>query len=87
MTSPTRTPLEVGLMDLSIGEYSVGLATGRTSEQVVLAYLELISLVRADDPEYLRDEDIDTLAESTHLDRSFIQNRVSNHLSHLSVAS
>ncbi len=87
MTSPTRTPLEVGLTDLSIGEYSVGLAPGRTSEQLVLAYLELVSLVRQDDPEYLRDEDIDTLVEATHLDRSFVQNRVNTHLSQIGLAS
>jgi len=86
MTSPTRTPLEVGLTDLSIGEYSVGLAPSRTNEQLVLAYLELISLVRNDHPEYLREADIDTLVEATHLEREFIQNRVTTHLSHLNVA-
>ncbi len=80
MTTPTRTPLEVGLTDLSIGEYSVGLAPSRSSEQLVEAYLELISLVRDDHPEYLRDEDIDTLVESTHLERSFVTNRVNSHL-------
>jgi len=87
MTSPERTPLEVGLTDLSIGEYSVGLAPSRTSEQLVLAYLELITLVRSDDPEYLREADIDTLVEATHLDRAFVQNRVTTHLSTLSAAS
>lgn len=87
MTTPNRTPLEVGLTDLSIGEYSVGLAPARTSEQLVLAYLELISLVREDHPEYLRDEDIDTLVEATSLERSFITNRVNTHLATLSVAS
>lgn len=87
MTSPTRTPLEVGLTDLSIGEYSVGLAPSRTSEQLVLAYLELIALVRKDHPEYLREEDIDTLVGATNLDRSFVQNRVNTHLSQLSIAS
>jgi len=55
MNTPNRTALEVGLTDLSIGEYSVGLAPARTSEQLVLAYLELISLVRQDHPEYLLD--------------------------------
>ena len=87
MTTPNRTPLEVGLTDLSIGEYSVGLAPSRTSEQLVLAYLELITLVREDDPEYLRDEDIDTLMRVTKLDRSFITNRVQVHLSTLRIAS
>lgn len=87
MTSPARTPLEVGLTDLSIGEYSVGLAPGRTGEQLVLAYLELVSLVREDHPEYLRHEDVDTLVNATHLDRAFIQNRVNNHLPSLSAAS
>lgn len=82
-----RTPLEVGVTDLSIGDLSVGLAPSRTGEQLVLAYLELISLVRESDPEYLRDEDIDTLVGATHLDRAFIQNRVNNHLSSLSAAS
>ncbi len=80
MTTPTRPPLEVGLTDLSIGEYSVGLAPSRSSEQLVEAYLELISLVRNDHPEYLRDDDIDRLVESTHLERSFVTNRVNSHL-------
>lgn len=87
MTSPNRTPLEVGLTDLSIGEYSVGLAPSRTSEQLVLAYLELISLVRDDHPEDLRDEDIDTLVKATGLERSFIQNRVTSHLAATRIAS
>lgn len=80
MPTPSRTPLEVGLTDLSIGRYSVGLAPSRTNEQLVQAYLELISLVRQDQPEYLRDEDIDTMVEATHLERSFIENRVTTHL-------
>jgi hypothetical protein len=80
MSTPNRTPLEVGLTDLSIGEYSVGLAPTRTAEQLVLAYLELVSLVRQDHPEYLRDDDLDTLVEATSLERSFIQNRVRSHL-------
>lgn len=87
MTSPARTPLEVGLTDLSIGEYSVGLAPSRSSEQLVLAYLELISLVRRDHPEYLRDEDIDTMVEATSLERAFITNRVKTHLKSTAVAS
>lgn len=87
MTTTTRTPLEVGITDLSIGEYSVGLAPSRTGEDLVRAYLELIGLVRADEPEYLRDEDIDALVEATRLDRNFVQNRVTNHLSQTSLAS
>jgi len=81
MTTPARTPLEVGLSDLSVGEYSVGLAPSRSSEQLVEAYLELISLVRSDHPEYFRDDDIDALVAATHLERSFITNRVHAHLS------
>ncbi|MFT7474076.1 MAG: hypothetical protein ACI81L_000992 [Verrucomicrobiales bacterium] len=87
MNTPSRTPLEVGLTDLAIGEYSVGLAPARTSEQLVLAYLELISLVREDHPEYVREEDIDTLVEATSLAPAFIQNRVSTHLASTSIAS
>lgn len=75
------------MSDLSIGEYSIGLAPARTSEQLLFAYLELISLLRQDHPEYLRIEDIDTLVEATRLDRSFITNRVTTHLRTLSVAS
>jgi hypothetical protein len=86
MTTPNRTPLEVGLTDLSIGEYSVGLAPSRTAEQLVLAYLELISLVRKDHPEYLRDDDLDTLVQATSLERSFIQNRVRSHLAAAGIA-
>lgn len=80
MDTTERTPLEVGFTDLSIGSYSVGLAPTRTGEQLIEAYLELIALVRRDRPEYLRDGDIDTLATETRLDRSFIKNRVANHL-------
>ena len=87
MTIPDRTPLEVGLTDLSIGEYSVGLAPSRSSEQVVQAYLELISLVRRDHPEYLRTEDIDTLVDATRLERSFVDNRVKTHLASARLAS
>lgn len=87
MTISDRTPLEVGLTDLSIGEYSVGLAPSRSSEQVVQAYLELITLVRCDHPEYIRDSDIDTLVEATHLERSFVQNRVKSHLAAATLAS
>lgn len=87
MTTPDRTPLEVGLTDLSIGEYSVGLAPSRSSEQVVQAYLELISLVRRDHPEYLRDDDVDTLVNATGLDRTFVQNRVKTHLDSARLAS
>ena len=76
-----RTPLELGFTDLSIGRHSVGLAPSRTGEQVVEAYLELITLVRQDRPEYLRDEDIHVLARETKLDPLFIMNRVRRHLS------
>ena len=86
MTTPNRTPLEVGITDLSIGEYSVGLAPSRTAEQLVLAYLELVSLVREDHPEDLRDDDLDTLVQATSLERSFIQNRVRSHLAEGRVA-
>ncbi len=80
METTERTPLEVGFTDLSIGSYSVGLAPTRTGEQLVEAYLELITLVRRDRPEYLRDGDIATLAAETKLDHAFIKNRVANHL-------
>lgn len=48
---------------------------------MVEAYLDLITLVRRDDPDYLRDDDIATLAESTGLEFDFILNRVNSHLS------
>ncbi len=85
MDLAARTPLEVGFSDLSIGSHSVGLAPTRTGEQLVEAYLELITLVRRDRPEYLRDEDIDVLARETKFDPPFIKNRVKNHLSALGV--
>ncbi len=87
MTQPTRTPLEVNLMDLSIGQYSVGLPPSRSGDQLVQAYIELVALVRRDHPEYLRDEDIDVLADETGLDRSFVQNRVASGQSALRIAS
>ena len=87
MTTPDRTPLEVGLTDLSIGEYSVGLAPSRSSEQVVQAYLELVSLMRRDHPEYFRDHDIDTLVNATGLDHTFVHNRVKSHLASTKLAS
>ncbi len=80
MESTTRTALEVGFSDLSIGTYSVGLPPSRTGDQIVEAYLDLITLVRRDRPEYLRDEDFATLAAETNLEQSFIKNRVKNHL-------
>ena len=85
MDQTERTPLEIGFTDLSIGGYSVGLAPTRTSEQVVEAYLELVTLVRRDRPNYIRDEDIVTLAAETHLDLGFLRNRVKKHLASLSV--
>lgn len=81
-----RIGLEVGVGDLSIGEYSVGLAPSRTSEQLVEAYVELVSLVRRDHPEYLRDEDIEILAISTGLDAGFLRNRVNSQIADLRVA-
>ncbi len=87
MTQPTRTPLEVNVMDLSIGQYSVGLAPARTGEELVQAYVELVALVRRDHPEYLRDEDIDILVDETGLDRTFVQNRVQSGQSALRLAS
>ncbi len=86
MTSPQRTPLEVGITDLAIGEYSVGLAPSRTSEHLVEAYIELVTLVRRDNPDYLRDEDFETLAGSTGLEAKFLRNRVTSQLQSLSVA-
>ncbi len=80
MNTTERTPLEVGFSDLSIGSYSVGLAPTRTGEQLIEAYLELITLVRRDRPDYLRDGDIDILAGQTGLDHGFIKNRVANHM-------
>jgi len=80
-----RTPLEVGFNDLSIGRYSVGLPPSRTCEQVIEGYLDLITLVRRDRPEYLRDEDIEILATETNLDPGFIMNRVRNHLASISI--
>ena len=81
-----RIGLEVGVTDLSIGEYSVGLAPSRTSEQLVEAYIELVTLVRRDHPEYLRDEDLDILAVSTGLDTGFLRNRVTSQVASLRVA-
>ncbi|MGI9607532.1 MAG: hypothetical protein ACR2P0_15500 [Acidimicrobiales bacterium] len=82
MTGP-RTPLEIGEMSLAIGEYSVGLPPTRTGEQIVEGYLELITLVRANHPEELRDEDVTILAERTGLEESFLRNRVASHLTSL----
>ncbi len=86
MASPQRTPLEVGVADLSIGEYSVGLAPSRTSEHLVEAYIELVTLVRRDNPEYLRDEDFEILSGSTGLEAKFLRNRVTSQLQSLRVA-
>ena len=86
MTNTQRTPLEVGVSDLSIGEYSVGLAPSRTSEHLVEAYIELVSLVRRDNPDYLRDEDFETLSDSTGLEPRFLRNRVTSQLQSLRVA-
>ena len=75
MISPERTPLEVGTTALAIGEYSVGLAPSRTCEQLVAAYLELVSMVRRDHPEYFREGDFAALAAGTARDSSFFRNR------------
>ena len=83
MTAQRTSPLEVGLTDLSIGEYSVGLAPCRTGEQVLAGYLDLIALVRADYPEEVRDEDLDTLVTHTGMERRFIETRVHLQLSAL----
>ena len=81
-----RTQLQVGVSDLAIGEYSVGLAPSRTSEQLVEAYLELIGLVRQHEPEYMRDEDFEVLSISTGLDAGFLRNRVTSQLRSVRVA-
>ena len=87
MKSVLRDPLEVSTNALSIGEYSVGLAPARCSEQLVAAYLELISIVRRDHPDYLRDEDVDTLTSATGMERAFVANRVKCHIDGVSLAS
>lgn len=81
-----RTPLEVGFSCLSIGAYSVGVPPTRTSEQIVEAYLDLLSLVRRHLPIDIRHDDIDVLASEANLDRSYIRNRVKHHLSGHSIA-
>ncbi len=80
MSSPQRTPLEVGTTALAIGEYSVGLAPSRTCDQLVAAYLELVGMVRNDYPEYFREEDFDALARATAHDSSFFRNQVVSRL-------
>ena len=87
MTSPERTPLEIGTTDLAIGEYSVGVAPARTCEQLISAYLELVSLVRRDHPEYFRDEDFESLARATTQEASFFRNRVVSRLQTARAAS
>jgi len=52
----------------------------RTGEQLVEAYLELIEMLREERPEQMRSEDIDAIVAETGLDRTFIENRVSDHL-------
>lgn len=82
----TRTALEVGFSDLSIGSYSVGLPPSRTGEQIIAAYIDLVTLVRRDKPKYLRDEDFIVLSNETNLDCAFIKNRVKTHLANEAVA-
>ncbi len=86
MTSPQRTHLEVGTTALAIGEYSVGLAPSRTCEQLVSAYLELVTMVRRDHPEYFREEDFDALATATTRDADFFHNQVLSQLEPVRVA-
>jgi len=69
------------MTDLAIGSYSVGLAPSRTAEHLVEAFLDLIGLVRQDDPDFLRDEDILVIADATGMDAQFLRNRVQSHLS------
>ncbi len=80
-----RTPLEVGFSDLAIGRHSVGIPPTRTGEQVVEAYLDLISLARQGQPEYFREADVSVLARETNLDAGYIRNRVLSHLTSLKV--
>ncbi|NNF68270.1 MAG: hypothetical protein HKN01_00745 [Acidimicrobiia bacterium] len=80
MANAERTPLELDDCALSVGRYSVGVPLNRTGEQLVEAYLELITMVRDSRPESLRSEDIDVIVAETGLDRTFIENRVSHHL-------
>lgn len=87
MATTARIPLEIGFSDISIGGYSVGIAPTRTCEQIVEAYLTLITLVRRDIPDYLRDEDIVTLAAETQFDVGVLRNRVTKHLSALNLTA
>ncbi len=87
MAGVDRIPLEVGSTDLSIGQYSVGFPPTRTGEQIVEAYLELVTLIRAIGPDDVRVDDFDMLAATTGLDRSFIENRVYAHLATARTAS
>lgn len=80
MATTPRTPLQLDDCALSVGRYSVGVPLTRTGEQLVEAYLELIAMVRESRPEELRSDDIDVIVAETGLDRTFIENRVSDHL-------
>lgn len=80
MATAPRTPLQVDECALSVGRYSVGVPMTRTGEQLVEAYLELIEMLREERPEQMRSEDIDAIVAETGLDRTFIENRVSDHL-------
>lgn len=81
-----RTPLEVTAVALCVGEHSVGFPPSRTRDQVIEAYLELVTLVREERPDRLRDEDIVILSTETGLDEAFIRNRVETHLAALPTA-
>lgn len=78
-----RIPLEVTECALAVGEHSVGFPLSRTGNQLIEAYLKLITLVRKTRPDYLRAADVDALSTATGLDRSFIKNRVATHLAAL----
>ena len=80
MTGEPRISLEVGSTDLSIGQHSVGFPPTRTGEQVIEAYLELMTLIRAMGPDDVRMDDVCVLARTTGLDESVVLNRVITHL-------
>jgi len=78
-----RSKLEVSEYSLAVGEHSVGIPFSRTSDQLVEAYLELITLVRDQRPTELRLDDIDVIEAETGYERTFIENRVNAHLESL----
>ena len=80
MAMTPRIPLQLDDCALSVGRYSVGVPLTRTGEQLVEAYLELIEMVRESRPEELLSDDIDVIVAETGLDRTFVENRVNDHL-------